>query len=59
MLTYTGLMKGGSKGPVVIPGDSANSVLVKIQSAGNHFANLSAVELEIVRQWIDAGAPEK
>jgi hypothetical protein len=59
MLTYTGLMKGGSKGPVVIPGDSANSVLVKIQSAGNHFANLSADELEIVRQWIDAGAPEK
>ncbi len=59
MLTYAGLMKGGSKGPVVIPGDSANSLLFKIQNAGGHFANLSAEELEIVRQWIDAGAPEK
>jgi hypothetical protein len=59
MLTYADLMKGGAKGPVVVPGDAANSLLFKIQSAGGHFANLSAEELEIVRQWIDAGAPEK
>jgi nitrate/TMAO reductase-like tetraheme cytochrome c subunit len=59
MLTYADLMKGGAKGPVVVPGNSADSLLFKIQSAGGHFANLSADELEIVRQWIDAGAPEK
>jgi hypothetical protein len=59
MLTYADLMKGGSKGPVIIPGDSANSPLFKIQSTGGHFANLSAEELEIVQQWIDAGAPER
>jgi nitrate/TMAO reductase-like tetraheme cytochrome c subunit len=59
MLTYEGIMKGGTDGPVVVPGDSANSLLYKIQSAGGHFANLTAEELEIIKQWIDAGAPEK
>ena len=59
MLTYTGLMKGSSKGPVIVPGESANSTLFQIQSTGGHFANLTAEELGIVKQWIDAGAPEK
>jgi hypothetical protein len=58
LLTYESLMDGGSSGPVIIPGDSANSVLFQLQSAGGHFANLTAEELEIIRQWIDAGAPE-
>lgn len=58
MLTYAGLMKGSSKGPVIVSGDSLNSILFKVQSAGNHFASLTAEELEIVKQWIDAGAPE-
>ena len=58
MLTYAGLMEGGSSGPVIVPGDSANSVLFQVQSAGGHFANLTAEELEIIKQWIDAGAPE-
>src|SRR6266508_3721009 len=59
MLTYTGIMKGGADGPVIAPGDSANSKLFQIQSAGGHFANLTAEELEIIKQWINAGAPEK
>lgn len=59
MLTYEGMMKGSSKGPVIVPGDSANSLLIQVQSTGKHFANLSAEELDIVKQWIDAGAPEK
>ncbi len=59
LLTYEGLMKGGSNGPVVIPGNSANSVLYQVQSSGSHFANFTPEELEIVAQWIDAGAPEK
>ena len=57
--TYEGLMKGSSKGPVIIPGDAANSKLFQIQSAGGHFANLTAEELEIIKQWIDAGAPDQ
>ena len=59
MLTYSDLMKGSTNGPVIIPGDSANSVLFQIQSAGGHFANLTPEELEIIKQWIEAGAPEK
>lgn len=59
VLTYADLMTGGSKGPVVVPGDSVNSVLFQLQSEGRHFANFTAEELETIRQWIDAGAPEK
>jgi hypothetical protein len=51
-------MKGSLNGPVIVPGDSAGSKLVQIQSA-KHFANLSVEELELVKQWIDASAPEK
>ncbi len=59
MLTYEGIMTGSSKGAVIIPGDSANSLLVQVQSTGKHFANLAAEELEAIKQWIDAGAPEQ
>lgn len=59
MLTYADLMKGGSNGPVIVPGNAADSILFQIQSAGGHFANLAPEELEILKQWIEAGAPEK
>jgi len=56
--TYVTTMKGGDDGPVIIAGDSQASKLVQVQSS-THFANLSAEELDFVKQWIDAGAPEK
>ena len=56
--SYAGVMKGGKDGVIVMPGNSAGSLLIKIQSA-QHFRNLSAEELAIIKQWIDAGAPEK
>ncbi len=59
MLTYEGIMKGSSKGPVIVAGNSTESLLYQIQSTGKHFANLTAEELGIIKQWIDAGAPEK
>lgn len=58
LLTYADLMQGSSNGAVIVPGNSAESVLVQVQSEGDHFANLSTEELEIIQQWIDAGAPE-
>lgn len=58
LLTYADSMAGGANGPIILPGNSANSVLVHIQSGGDHFANLTPEELEIIKQWIDAGAPE-
>jgi nitrate/TMAO reductase-like tetraheme cytochrome c subunit len=56
--TYAGVMKGGKDGAIVLPGDSADSMLVKIQSA-KHFLNFTPTELTLVKQWIDAGALEK
>jgi hypothetical protein len=56
--TYAGVMKGGQSGAVVVPGDSANSLIIKIQSA-KHFHNASADEVDLIKQWIDAGALEK
>ena len=58
MLTYESLMDGSSNGPVIVPGESASSILFQVQSAGGHFANLTDEELEIIKQWIDAGAPK-
>lgn len=58
LTTYAGLLKGSTSGPVIIPGHSADSRLVKVQST-EHYANLSAQELQAVKQWIDSGAPEK
>jgi len=55
--TYADTMKGGDDGPVILAGDSAGSLLVEVQS-GSHFATFSADELEVVKTWIDAGAPE-
>ncbi len=56
--TYADLMKGGTNGAVIAPNDSANSLLVKIQSE-KHYLNFTEEELDIVKQWIDAGVPEK
>lgn len=56
--SYAGVMKGGKDGVVVIPGDLANSLLIKIQS-NKHFLNLNPDELALVKQWIDTGAAEK
>ena len=56
--SFATAMKGGKDGPIIVPGDSANSKLVQIQSA-KHFLNLLPEELDMVKAWIDAGAPEK
>ncbi len=56
--TLEGVMRGGQSGTAIIPGDSAGSILVQVQNA-QHFFNLTAEELQVVVQWIDAGAPER
>ena len=57
--TYADAMKGAQDGPVIVPGDAANSKLIPIQSQGGHPGQLSAEELALVEAWIDAGALEK
>jgi mono/diheme cytochrome c family protein len=55
---YISVMKGSQNGVVILPGNSSESKLVQVQSA-KHFANLNATELELIKQWINANAPEK
>ncbi len=57
---YATLLQGSSSGAVVLPGDPQASLLVKKQSGAQpHFGQLSPEELELVTEWIQAGAPEK
>ena len=58
LTSYAAAILGGKDGAVIIPGDAEGSLLVSVQ-AGKHFANLPPAELDIVRQWIEAGAPEQ
>jgi nitrate/TMAO reductase-like tetraheme cytochrome c subunit len=57
--TYASLMAGSESGDVVLPGDPDGSLLVQKQSSDTpHFGQLNSNELELVRQWIEAGALE-
>ncbi len=57
--SYTGALKGGSSGAVIIPNEPDNSELVRLQAAGGHPGQLSGDELQYIREWISNGAPEK
>jgi cytochrome b subunit of formate dehydrogenase/mono/diheme cytochrome c family protein len=57
--TYADAMKGGQDGPVILPGDTQNSKLYQIQSAGGHFGQLTPDELAQIADWISQGAVEK
>jgi formate dehydrogenase gamma subunit len=57
--TYADAMQGGASGPVILPGDSANSLLVTKQQAGGHPGQLTPEEIAQVIEWIEAGALEK
>ena len=53
------LLKGGQTGPAVAPGDSTASLLFAKVQAGKMPPGrpLGADEVELLRRWIDAGAP--
>jgi cytochrome b subunit of formate dehydrogenase/mono/diheme cytochrome c family protein len=57
--SYSDLMAGGNNGPVIIPGDSAQSSLVVMQSEGEHMGQFTEEELDLIISWIDAGALEE
>jgi hypothetical protein len=60
--SFEGLMAGGVSGPAVLPGDAANSFLVKrlegtvLPRMPVDAPPLTPGEIETVRQWIDEGA---
>lgn len=57
--TYESAMRGSMNGPVILPGDPANSKLVIKQSAGDHHGQLAPQQLEWMKEWIKWGAPER
>jgi formate dehydrogenase gamma subunit len=57
--SYADAMIGGVSGPVIVPADGANSLLVTKQQAGGHPGQLTPEEIAQVIEWIDAGASEK
>jgi mono/diheme cytochrome c family protein len=57
--TYADMLNGGTSGPVVVPGDGANSLFMTLQQAGGHPGQLTPEEISLVQAWIDAGALEK
>ena len=59
LASYEQALEGGDSGPAIVPGEPEASLLVQIQSTGNHPGQLNDEELELVIQWILAGAPEK
>jgi cytochrome b subunit of formate dehydrogenase len=58
LATYQQALQGGDSGPAIVPGDPEDSILIQVQSAGNHPGQLTDEELEQVIEWIQAGAPE-
>jgi Planctomycete cytochrome C len=64
MRTYDSLMKGTKYGPVIIPGDSYNSVLVELIehradpkiNMPYHKISLSQPNIDTLKTWIDRGA---
>jgi nitrate/TMAO reductase-like tetraheme cytochrome c subunit len=60
LTSYQAALEGGASGPAILPGDPENSLLVQKQSGEQpHFGQLAPEELDLVIQWIAAGAPEK
>jgi hypothetical protein len=58
------IAKGSNSGPVIVPRDSAASLLIKAVSGADKVApmppkgpRLTAGEITLLREWIDAGAP--
>ena len=54
---YESLMEGGRDGPVILPNQPEESLIVQVLSEG-HFARFSDEQMVQLREWIAAGAPE-
>jgi len=60
LLTYSTAFAGSVNGSVIIPGDPDASMLIQRQTQDQpHFGQFNPEELQIVQDWILAGAPEQ
>jgi len=58
------VLKGGSRGPAIVPGKSADSLLYKAVSGSGEVlrmppvgGGLPAADIAVIKEWLDAGAP--
>lgn len=61
LLTPADVLAGSSNGPVIVPGSAADSPLVESVETGRMprgTPRLPDEAIQIVRDWIDAGAPD-
>lgn len=59
MESYQALMQGSQNGTVIVAGDANNSLLFEKVESGKmpkRGADLTAQEIELIRQWINEGA---
>lgn len=59
LLSYAGVITGSRNGPVVIPGDSAASILVQMILSGEmprRAIRLPSSEIQTITTWVDEGA---
>ncbi len=60
LTSYKSILAGSTDGPVLIPGDPDGSLIIQRQSQSEpHFGQVLPDELQALRDWIAAGAPEK
>ena len=57
--TWVGALNGGDSGPVILPGDAGNSILITKQQEGGHPGQLSSTDIDQVIEWVNAGALEE
>ena len=58
LTSYDSALQGGVSGPAIVPGDPQASLLVQKQSGDTaHFGQLAPDQLQLVIDWIAAGAP--
>jgi mono/diheme cytochrome c family protein len=60
LTSYKTTLAGGGAGLTVVPGDPGASLIVQRQTGDlPHFAQLTQDEIQLVVDWIEAGAPEE
>lgn len=60
MTTYANIMAGSENGPVIVPGDPVNSLLVELitnQKMPKRGPKLTPPQVQIITEWVAAGAP--
>ena len=57
--TFASLVAGSENGPVIVPGDAANSLLIQKVQSGNmpkRKPHLAADQIQLLVNWVNAGA---